>query len=160
MIRFALRCENDHAFESWFRSGDDYDRLAAKGAVTCATCGTATVEKALMAPAVARSAKGRSKGVAKAEARQDAGTGDERMQLATLDPREQALRSAIRELRKKVTEHADYVGDRFADEARKIHHREVEPRGIYGEATSEDAKALIEEGIEFHPLPSIPEDQN
>ena len=76
------------------------------------------------------------------------------------DPRQIALRQALREIRQKVTENADYVGDKFAEEARKIHYNEVEARGIYGEATPDDAKALIEEGIEFHPLPILPEEGN
>jgi hypothetical protein len=136
--------------------------MAAKGEVSCAICGTTAVEKALMAPAVGRSGKGKGKGGdgGTAVARTETGPVEERVQLASVDPREQALRAAIRELRKKVTEHADYVGDRFADEARKIHHREVEAHGIYGEATSDEAKALAEEGIEFHHLPTVPEDQN
>ncbi|MEP0324550.1 DUF1178 family protein [Bauldia litoralis] len=161
MIRFALRCEKDHEFEAWFRSGDDYDRLAGEKAVNCAVCGSTRVEKALMAPAVARSSRTRGMDIVKVDAgREAAPAADEKVQLATSDPRERALRSAIRELRQKVTERADYVGNRFAEEARKIHHQEVEPRGIYGEATSEDAKALAEEGIDFYPLPSLPEDQN
>ena len=161
MIRFALRCEKDHEFEAWFRSGADYDRLAAEKAVACAVCGSTRVEKALMAPAVGRSSRTRGMDIVKVDAGRDpAPVADDKVQLATSDPREQALRSAIRELRQKVTERADYVGNRFAEEARKIHHQEVEPRGIYGEATSEDAKALAEEGIDFYPLPTLPEDQN
>jgi hypothetical protein len=144
MIRYSLRCDKEHEFEAWFRSSAEYDRQADAGGVPCPVCGETKVAKAPMAPAVGRADKG----------------GDDKVQLAVADPREQALRSAIRELRKKVTEHADYVGERFADEARKIHYKEVEARGIYGEATSDEAKALSEEGIEFHPLPSVPEDRN
>ncbi|MCP4385973.1 MAG: DUF1178 family protein [Hyphomicrobiales bacterium] len=147
MIRFALRCANEHDFEAWFRSGDDYDRSAAQNEVACPVCGEVRVEKALMAPAL-----GGSNAVSK--------TDDQKVQLAAADPREKALRSALRELREKIVERADYVGDKFADEARKIHYEEVEPRGIYGEASSEEAKALNDEGIEFHPLPPLPEDNN
>jgi hypothetical protein len=143
MIKFALRCDNEHEFESWFRSGDDYDRLAGAGEVPCPVCGDTHVTKALMAPAVGRS-----------------GGGEEKVQLAAVDPRQQKLRAALRELRQKVTENADYVGDRFPDEARKIHYSEAEPRGIYGEATADEARALVDEGVEFHPLPSLPEDGN
>ena len=83
------------------------------------------------------------------------------MQLAsTPDPKQKALLAAIKELRRQVTEHADYVGHRFADEARKIHYNEVEARSIYGEATSEDAQKLVEEGIDFAPLPPMPEERN
>jgi len=155
MIRYALRCEKDHEFEAWFRSGDDYDRLAGEGGVPCPVCGETKVAKAPMAPAV-----GRSRGAPPQKPGGDDKGGEEKVQLTVPDPREQALRAAIRELRHKVTEHADYVGDRFADEARKIHYKETEPRGIYGEATADEATALAEEGVEFHPLPSVPEDRN
>jgi hypothetical protein len=142
MIRYTLRCDRDHAFEAWFRASADYDRAAAAGENVCPVCGSATVEKAPMAPTV----KG---------ARHD-----DTVTLAAPDPRRQAMRKALVELRKKVTENAEYVGDRFAEDARKIHYDEVEPRGIYGEATGEEASALAEEGIEFHPLPPLPEDRN
>jgi hypothetical protein len=146
MIRYTLRCEKKHEFEAWFRSSDDYDRAAPDGKVPCPMCGATRVEKAIMAPAV----KG---------AKKDKG-GEEKVQLAAVDPREEALRAAVKELRQKLTESADYVGDRFAEEARKIHYKETEARGIYGEATGDEAKALAEEGVEFHPLPVLPEDRN
>ena len=141
MIRFALRCDNDHAFEGWFRSGADYDRAAEAGENACPVCGSTEVGKAPMAPAVS-------------------GTKKEKMTLAAPDPRSLAMREAIRELRKRVTENADYVGDKFAEEARKIHFEETEPRGIYGEATPEEARDLHDEGIDFHPLPRLPDDGN
>lgn len=150
MIKFTLRCEKEHEFESWFRSGEDYDRLAGAGEVPCPVCGGTEVSKALMAPAVGRKSGG---------AAEEGGSAD-KVRLASTDPREQQLRAAIRELRRKVVEHSDYVGDRFSEEARKIHYKEAEPRGIYGEATAEEAKSLAEEGVEFHPLPSVPEDGN
>jgi hypothetical protein len=84
----------------------------------------------------------------------------QKMVAGTVDPRTQKLMQMMREVRKNVEENAEYVGDRFADEARKIHYAETEKRGIYGEAKPEDAKALIEEGIEVHPLPRLPEDSN
>jgi hypothetical protein len=80
--------------------------------------------------------------------------------LAAPDLRNQAMRDALKEFRRKVTENADYVGDKFAEEARKIHFNESESRGIYGEATAEEARDLVEEGISFQPLPPIPEDRN
>lgn len=149
MIRYTLRCEEDHAFEAWFRSSADYDRAAAKGETECPLCGGRKVEKALMAPAVARSDRG-----GKTEK-------PEKVTLAAApDPRQAALRDALKELRQKVTENADYVGDRFAEEARKIHYSESESRGIYGEATADEAKALVDEGIDFQPLPTLPEERN
>ncbi|HMN85671.1 MAG TPA: DUF1178 family protein [Bauldia sp.] len=146
MIRYALVCEKKHEFEAWFRSSADYDSAAPDGKVPCPMCGATRVEKTIMAPAV----KGTKKKEAPAE----------KVQLAAVDPRETALRAAVKELRQKLTESADYVGDRFAEEARKIHYREAEPRGIYGEATGDEAKALADEGVEFHPLPTLPEDRN
>ena len=146
MIRFTLRCDRDHEFEAWFRSSADYDK--SKG-TACPLCGSEKVEKAPMAPALGRSAK------------HDMSDRTDRVQLAAApDPRQKAIRDALKEMRRQVTENADYVGERFAEEARKMHYNESEPRAIYGEATGEDAKALAEEGIEFQPLPHLPEDGN
>lgn len=142
MIRYTLRCDRDHAFEAWFRSSEDYERAAKAGENACPICASTNVDKALMAPSVA-------------------GTkADEKVRLAAPDPRSQAMREMIKEFRQRVTENADYVGDKFADEARKIHYEEVEARGIYGEATPEEARELAEEGIDFQPLPKVPEDRN
>jgi hypothetical protein len=148
MIRYTLRCSKTHEFEAWFRSIDDYDRAVAEGEAACPVCGDTKVAKVLMTPAVAGTHKS------------DAAPTGEKVKLAVPDPRQQAMVAALRELRKHVTANADYVGDRFAEEARKIHYDEVEARGIYGEATGEEAKALADEGIEFLPLPSLPEDRN
>jgi hypothetical protein len=156
MIRYALRCDKEHEFEAWFRSSADYDRAAAAGEATCPICGPARVEKMPMAPAVARSDAGTS---TKKPSR-PAEKSDKVSLVAAPDPKQQALIEAMRELRRQVTEHADYVGDRFAQEARKIHYRETEARGIYGEATTEEAKKLVDEGIEFQPLPIFPEERN
>jgi len=142
MIRYTLRCPKDHEFEGWFRSSADYDRAAEAGETSCPVCGSRNIEKALMAPAVSGTKKG------------DAVT------LAAPDPRSVAMRELVKEFRKRVTENADYVGNKFAEEARKIHFNEVEPRGIYGEATPDEARALVEDGVEFQPLPHIPEDGN
>jgi hypothetical protein len=151
MIRYALKCDRGHPFEAWFRSGADFD----KGETACPACGSLAISKAVMAPQVARKDRGEA---APAEAKTEFKS--DKMRLATADPRQQAMIAAIKELRQKVTENADYVGDKFAEEARKIHYEEAEPRGIYGEATGEEAKALVEEGIEVHPLPVLPEDRN
>jgi hypothetical protein len=142
VIRYALHCDKGHEFEAWFRSSGDYDRAAKRSENICPVCGSSSVEKALMAPAVAGTKK------------------SEMVSLAAPDPRSAMMREALKELRRKVTENADYVGDKFADEARKIHYEEAEVRGIYGEATLEEAKDLAEEGIGFQPLPTLPEDRN
>ena len=164
MIRYALRCGKDHAFEAWFRSGADYDRLAAAGGVACTVCGSVKVEKAIMAPSIGRAGKDKGAPTVPPPARSPGEVAaptptPEQMQLAA-DPRRRAMIEAMRELRKKITENAYYVGDRFAEEARKIHYQEAEPRGIYGEATREEAEQLAEEGVEFAPLPPVPDDRN
>ena len=157
MIRYTLRCEKEHEFEAWFRSSADYDSASAAHQNLCPVCGSHEIGKAPMAPAVA--------GTKHKDAMRSAapGVGDragDRMSLAAPDPRSAILRQALREFRQKVTENADDVGDKFAEEARKIHYNESEPRGIYGQATADEAEALLEEGIGFHPLPDLPEDQN
>jgi len=147
MIRYSLRCDSDHTFDAWFGSSADYDRASDAGENACPICGSRQVEKSIMAPAIGG-------------ARQPDAARAETMTLATADPRATKLREALKELRRKVTENADYVGDRFAEEARRIHYAEVEPRGIYGEATRDEAKALAEEGVGFQPLPPLPDDAN
>jgi hypothetical protein len=142
MIRYALRCDRDHEFEMWFRSSGDYDRSRKARRVECPDCGSTAIVKAPMAPAVAGTHR------------------EEKMPVAAPDPRKVALREAMMALRKQVIDGADYVGPRFAEEARKIHYNEVEARGIYGEASGDEAKALAEEGIGFMPLPPGPEDLN
>jgi len=141
MIRFTLRCEAEHEFDGWFRDGGDFDRQKKRGLVSCPVCNSARIEKALMAPAVS-TARGREK-VALA-------AGEEQRRLM----------GQLREMVKKVRENADYVGDRFAEEARKIHFGETDPHGIYGEASVDDVKGLLEDGVDFMPLPDFPEDRN
>jgi hypothetical protein len=141
VIRFSLSCQSDHAFDGWFRSSDDFDAQSRRGLVSCPVCGSAKVEKALMAPAVT--------------------TGRKKEKLAVAaDAEQKRIAAALVELSRKMRENADYVGDKFAEEARKIHFGEADPRGIYGEATSDEAQALIEDGVEFLPLPALPEDRN
>jgi hypothetical protein len=147
MIRYALRCKRGHDFEGWFRSSEAFEKTKT----TCPVCGSTKVEKSVMAPQLART--DRDTPSAKA-AKPDT------MHLAAADPRRREMIAALKELRDKVTENADYVGDKFAEEARKIHYKETEPRGIYGQATREEAESLTEEGIDFHPLPTLPEDRN
>lgn len=151
MIRYALKCDQNHEFEAWFASSAAYDALAKAGQVTCAVCGASNVGKALMAPNVVTSRKRSSapeqaKGVAQA--------------APDTSDAQKAWNEAVQQVRQYVKSHAEYVGPRFAEEARKIHYEEVPNRGIYGEATSEDTRALREEGIDFHPLPALPDDLN
>jgi hypothetical protein len=150
MIRFSLVCDKAHGFEGWFRNSAEFDRQAKARRLECPVCGSAKVGKAMMAPAVSTSRKKEGKAARPAA----------KMPVAAPDPRQQAALQVLREMRKAATENADYVGSRFPEEARKIHYKETDARGIYGEATPEEAKKLIEEGVEFYPLPVLPEDQN
>lgn len=149
MIHYTLTCEQSHVFEGWFRSSGDFDDQVEGGLVTCAVCGSTAITRAPMAPSV-QTARGRDE---RAE-------GAKRQTVMMPDRAQKMMLEALREIRKKVTENADYVGERFAEEARKMHYGETEHRGIWGEATSEEASSLTEEGIEVQPLPGLPEDRN
>lgn len=141
MIQYSLVCENDHKFDAWFRNAEAYGTQQKDGVVTCPICASADVHKALMAPALAR-------------------TRSEKVAVSTGHPQQAELRAAMKALRDKVTSEADYVGDAFAKEARKIHDNEIEARGIYGEATHDEVCGLVEDGVDFMPLPTLPEDRN
>jgi hypothetical protein len=141
MIRFSLACENEHDFDGWFRNGDDFDSQKKRGFVSCPVCHSSKVDKALMAPAVSTSRK------------------QDKMALAMGEEQKKAL-AQLKEFAKKARENAEDVGDKFAEEARKIHFGETEARGIYGQASPEEARALAEDGVEFMPLPVFPDDRN
>lgn len=141
MIRFSLICDNAHEFEGWFRSNDDFDTQIKRGFVDCPTCGSHKVGKALMAPAVSTGRK------------------QEKVALAMGEAQKEAM-AQLKAMAEKIRENADYVGDKFAEEARKIHFGETDPRGIYGEATLEEAKGLADDGVAFMPVPVFPEDRN
>jgi len=161
MIRYALVCDQGHAFESWFADSAAYDKQAKRGLVSCPQCGSAKVEKAIMAPRLAGSRKGAAPIEAPAEAPAAAPEKpQEKAPVAMLSPQERELRAKLKELRDHLTQNADNVGPKFPEEARKMHYGEIEHRSIYGEATPDDAKALAEEGIEFHPLPILPDERN
>ncbi|HWD57513.1 MAG TPA: DUF1178 family protein [Stellaceae bacterium] len=132
MIRFSLRCKEGHEFEAWFRSGEGYEAQQQAGEVACPECGDTHVEKALMAPSIGRT--------------RDAGP--------PLSPAQ--MRQMLVKMRQQVEKNCDYVGEQFAEEARKIHYGEADPRGIYGEASDAESKALAEEGIEFGRIPWAP----
>lgn len=156
MIRYTLHCDKAHEFESWFPSSASYEGQRARKLVACPVCGSTRIDKALMAPQVAR----RDRTADRPAPPPVPGPPAPEATVAKLSPVEQELRARIRELREHVVKNADAVGDRFAEEARKIHYGEVEHRSIYGSATAEEARELSEEGIEFHPLPSFPDDRN
>ena len=161
MIRYALLCEKGHAFESWFQDSAAYDKQAKRGLVNCPHCGSTEVDKAIMAPRLAGSRKGAAPIEAPGEAPAAAPEKpQEKAPVAMISPQEQELRAKLKELRDHLTKNADHVGTKFPEEARKMHYGETEHRSIYGEASPEDARALAEEGIEFHPLPILPDERN
>ena len=138
MILYNLRCADDHEFEAWFKDSDTYDRQVADGEVACPVCGDARVGKAIMAPRLSRTAR--------------KGAGD------APDPTEIRGRyvQALRNMRRQVEENCDYVGPDFAAEALKIHKGETDERNIYGEATEDETKTLIEEDVPFGRVPWVP----
>ena len=133
MIRYQLTCKKEHSFEGWFRDSAAYDQQSKKKLVACPVCGSAKVSKAPMAPAVSKKAD-----------------------LAEAANKAKAVKEFVLNLRKQVEDNADYVGDRFPNEARAIHYGDAKERQIYGEATLQDARDLLEEGIPVAPLPSVP----
>ena len=154
MIKYALACDKGHTFESWFAASAAYDKQAKRGLVTCPVCNSAKVEKAIMAPRLSGTRK-----QAKAQAVEAAPAAD-KAPVAMMSPMEMELRSKLKELREHIVKNADNVGERFANEARAMHYGDKEHRPIYGEASPEEAKSLIDEGIEVSPLPALPEDRN
>jgi hypothetical protein len=162
MIRYNLVCAKGHEFESWFAGSVAYDRQAKRGLVECPICGSAKVGKALMTPRLARSGKSSPAAPAAPEtAAPDApAASGAAAPVAVISPQEQELRTKLRELREHLVKNADNVGQRFPEEARKMHYGEKEHRSIYGTASPDDAKALHEEGIAFAPLPVLPDEHN
>ena len=133
MIRYQLVCKKNHGFEGWFRDSAAYDTQAKKGLLSCPTCNSKSVKKAPMAPAVSK-----------------------KSELAEAATKAKAMREWVTQVRAQVERDAEYVGDRFADEARAIHLGDAKERQIYGEASLKDARDLIEEGIPVAPIPSLP----
>jgi hypothetical protein len=156
MIRYNLRCEHGHAFDSWFQSSSAYDSQVKRKLVTCPVCGSAEVEKSIMAPQIV-SKKGR-KGPERTPAAPADASAAESTPLLMAQERE--LRAKLKELRDHIVKNADNVGERFPNEARKMHYGDIEHRPIYGEASTDEARALIEEGVEVSPLPVLPDDRN
>ena len=161
MIRYALICEQGHDFESWFQDSAAYDKQVKRGLVTCPQCGSAKVEKAIMAPRLSATAKKRGAAIqAPVPTAETSTTPAASAPVAMISPQEQEFRSKLKELRDHLTKNADNVGGKFPEEARKMHYGEIEHRSIYGVASPEEAKDLSEEGIEFHPLPLLPDERN
>jgi hypothetical protein len=167
MIRYTLACDQGHTFESWFQNSAAYDKQAKRGLVACPVCNSVKVEKTIMAPRLAGAKK---RGDAPNPAPVPAPTPEAATAVqaapapaapvAMMSPQEREFRTKLKELREHLTKNADYVGQKFPEEARKMHYGEIEHRSIYGEASPDQAKELHEEGIEFHPLPVLPDERN
>ncbi len=155
MIKYALTCDSGHGFESWFEGSDAYDKLRKRGFVTCPACGSAKVEKQIMAPRVVNSEERRA--LSRRKPKADVPVPQP---MAMLSEEAQQMRRMIRELHEKVKANTEDVGERFADEARKIHYGEVKEKAIRGRASFDEAKALHEEGIGVLPLPPMPDERN
>ncbi len=160
MILYDLRCRKGHVFEAWFRDSAAYDDQAEAGEVACPTCGTKKVEKAPMAPRLAKGGLSKGSGEAgeaqraEAETAETAATETQTAETETAKAAE-AMR-ALRGLRRKVEDNFDYVGPQFAEEARKIHYGEADAHNIYGETSDQEAKELHEEGVAFTRIPWAP----
>jgi hypothetical protein len=148
VIRYGFICEASHAFESWFRDSALCDSQLAARELVCPHCGSAKVEKAIMAPSIGRTG------------RESAPAAPVRQPVALLSEREQEARRMLKKLREHVTKNADYVGEKFPTMARQMHREEIDHRSIYGEAKPEEVRDLVEEGVEVQPLPMLPEDRN
>jgi hypothetical protein len=142
VIRYSLGCDNGHEFEGWFSESADFDRQVASGFLTCPSCSSANVSKMLMAPSVST-----------------ARTKEALTTLAMDAARKQAI-DKLREAVATIKANAEDVGGKFPEEARKIHYGEADARGIIGQATMDEARALVEEGIDIAPLPMLPDDVN
>ena len=162
MIRYTLNCDKGHTFESWFANSSAYDKQAKRSLIACPVCDSAKVEKAIMAPRIVGK-KGRERVTEEAPApaqtpaiAETSATGATPLMMA----QERELRAKLKELRDHIVKNADNVGERFPNEARKMHYGDIEHRPIYGEASADEARALIDEGVEVSPLPVLPDDRN
>jgi hypothetical protein len=142
MIVYHLRCKNDHEFESWFQSSKAYDKQVKSGSVECPICASTRVSKAIMAPNIVTKAA--------------VSTSHLEKKTVAKNAQSQAFAKMATAIRNHVESNFDYVGEKFPEEARRIHYGEADERGIYGEATNDETKALLEEGVEVAPLPMVP----
>jgi hypothetical protein len=167
MIRYALACTEGHEFDGWFPSSDSFDEQVRRKLVECPHCGDRGIRKTLMAPAVSTSRKrtatareGLAEAARQVEPAPSTQPASEAGQLAALPPEKRALVDELRKIKQRLMEGAEDVGGRFPEEARKIHYGEAKSRGIYGQATATEARELADEGIEFLPLPDLPDERN
>jgi hypothetical protein len=165
MIRYNLLCAKGHEFESWFANSAGYDKQARRGLLECPACGSTKVDKALMTPRLARTRKSDvaipvpPEPIAAPEPAASPAP-EPAAPVAMLSPQERELRSKLKELRDHLVANSENVGQKFPEEARKMHYGEKKHRSIYGSASPDDARALHEEGIEFAPLPVLPDERN
>ena len=163
MIRYALACDTGHEFETWFPGSADYEAQLARGLVACPFCNSAKVEKQIMAPSIARKHRAPALPAPVTEAPGESAPqvpAPQAQPMAVFSEKEKEFRAMVKAFREHVTKNADYVGQGFADEARKMHYGEIEHRSIYGEANLAEARELLEEGIEVQPLPIVPDERN
>ncbi len=164
MILFALTCSNKHVFEGWFRNNATYEQQSASGGITCPRCGDVNIIKAPMAPHIGKTAVVLSKTEGKGD---EAKTADisvasddvvtpETLKTGVADQKTKKIYQMLRQFRQEIEKNCEHVGDRFADEARKIHLGEGKKRGIYGNVTAQEAQELAEEGIEYAEIPWLP----
>jgi hypothetical protein len=156
MIRYNLRCDRGHAFESWFQSSSAYETQEKRKLVSCPACGSVKVERAIMAPQIVSKNSEASAAPSPAASTEVAAPASTPLMMA----QERELRAKLKELRDHIVKNADNVGERFPNEARKMHYGDIEHRPIYGEASPEEARSLIDEGVEVSPLPVLPDDRN
>jgi hypothetical protein len=142
LIRYSLSCENAHTFEGWFSASTDFDRQVGRGLLTCPVCNSASISKTLMAPSVSTARK------------------KEEKQAVAMDAVRQEAMVKLKEAVAAIKASAEDVGEKFPEEARKIHYGEADARGIIGQASVGEVRDLLEEGIEVAPLPVLPEDAN
>lgn len=160
MIRYALLCPRDHGFEAWFRDSDAFDRQSEAGQVSCPSCGAAEVRKAVMAPAVRRSSERSIAAPAPVEAPVPEAAPGAPVAAPIVDEGFARMRAALREMHAKLKRDAVDVGPAFPDQARRIHEGDAAPRAIYGTATDDEVRALVEDGVGILPIPALPEDRN
>jgi hypothetical protein len=158
MIRYALTCAAEHRFEAWFRTADDFDAQEARGLLSCPACGDTAIRKALMAPAVSTGGE-RAAGQDSLPTPVPPGM-PATMQAAMATPEASEIIARLRELKAKLLSGSEDVGGRFAEEARRIHYGEAPSRAVHGQASHEDAKALLDEGVGILALPVLPEERN
>ncbi len=150
MILYQLHCDSEHQFEAWFRDSQAYEKQAKRKLLTCPVCGSTKIGKALMAPRINKS---KNEAPATFGAREPSTS-------TNVSPQNEEFRKKLKELRAEIERNCDYVGDQFAEEARKIHYGEADAKNIYGEASLEDARELVDEGVDFTPIPWLPKENS